>query len=158
VIQTDASINPGNSGGALLNTSGELIGVNVAIASTGGQGSGSIGLGFAIPSNFALRVANELIQSGTASHGLLGALVTDASSVASATVTGAYIDSVTPGGAADRAGIRAGDVVTRFNGLPVTNRIDLTAQVRVLPGGSEATLTYVRAGNSYTVQVTLGNL
>ncbi|MGA1687716.1 MAG: S1C family serine protease [Pontimonas sp.] len=158
VIQTDASINPGNSGGALLNTSGELIGVNVAIASTGGQGSGSIGLGFAIPSNFALRVANELIQSGTASHGLLGALVTDASSVASATVTGAYIDSVTPGGAADRAGIRAGDVVTRFNGLPVTNRIDLTAQVRVLPGGSEATLTYVRAGNSYTVEVTLGDL
>jgi len=158
VIQTDASINPGNSGGALLNTSGELIGVNVAIASTGGQGSGSIGLGFAIPSNFALRVANELIQSGTASHGLLGALVTDASSVASATVTGAYIDSVTPGGAANRAGIRAGDVVTRFNGLPVTNRIDLTAQVRVLPGGSEATLTYVRAGNSYTVEVTLGDL
>ena len=158
VIQTDASINPGNSGGALLNTSGELIGVNVAIASTGGQGSGSIGLGFAIPSNFALRVANELIQSGTASHGLLGALVTDASSVASATVTGAYIDSVTPGGAADRAGIRAGDVVTRFNGLPVTNRIDLTAQVRVLPGGSEATLTYVRVGNSYTVEVTLGDL
>lgn len=158
VIQTDASINPGNSGGALLNTSGELIGVNVAIASTGGQGSGSIGLGFAIPSNFALRVATELIESGAASHGLLGALVTDASSVASATVTGAYIDSVTPGGSADRAGIRAGDVVTRFNGLPVTNRIDLTAQVRVLPGGSNATLTYVRSGNTYTVEVTLGDL
>jgi len=158
VIQTDASINPGNSGGALLNTSGELIGVNVAIASTGGQGSGSIGLGFAIPSNFALRIANELIESGTASHGLLGALVTDASSVASATVTGAYIDSVTPGGAADRAGIRAGDVVTRFNGLPVTNRIDLTAQVRVLPGGTSATVTYVRAGNTYTVEVALGIL
>ncbi len=158
VIQTDASINPGNSGGALLNTSGELIGVNVAIASTGGQGSGSIGLGFAIPSNFALRVATELIETGSASHGLLGALVTDASSVAAATVTGAYIDSVTPGGAADRAGIRAGDVVTRFNGLPVTNRIDLTAQVRVLPGGSSATLTYVRAGNTYTVEVTLGDL
>ena len=158
VIQTDASINPGNSGGALLNTSGELIGVNVAIASTGGQGSGSIGLGFAIPSNFALRIASELIESGTASHGLLGALVTDASSVASATVTGAYIDSVTPGGAADRAGIRAGDVVTRFNGLPVTNRIDLTAQVRVLPGGTSATVTYVRSGNTYTVEVALGNL
>lgn len=158
VIQTDASINPGNSGGALLNTAGELIGVNVAIASTGGQRSGSIGLGFAIPSNFAIRVATELIESGTASHGLLGALVTDASTVASATVTGAYIDSVTPGGAADRAGIRAGDVVTRFNGLPVTNRIDLTAQVRVLPGGSSATLTYVRGGNSYTVEVTLGDL
>ena len=158
VIQTDASINPGNSGGALLNTQGELIGVNVAIASTGGQGSGSIGLGFAIPSNFALRVATELISTGQASHGLLGALVTDASSVAQASVTGAYIDSVTPGGAADRAGIRAGDVVTRFNGLPVTNRIDLTAQVRVLRGGSVATLTYVRSGNSYTVEVTLGDL
>lgn len=158
VIQTDASINPGNSGGALLNTAGELIGVNVAIASTGGQGSGSIGLGFAIPSNFAVRVANELIESGIASHGLLGALVTDASSVASSTVTGAYIDSVTPGGAADRAGIRAGDVVTRFNGLPITNRIDLTAQVRVLPGGTETTLTYVRAGNTYSVEVTLGEL
>lgn len=158
VIQTDAAINPGNSGGALLNTAGELIGVNVAIASTGGQGSGSIGLGFAIPSNFAVRVANELIESGIASHGLLGALVTDASSVASSTVTGAYIDSVTPGGAADRAGIRAGDVVTRFNGLPITNRIDLTAQVRVMPGGTGATLTYVRAGNTYTVEVTLGEL
>ena len=158
VIQTDASINPGNSGGALLNTKGELIGVNVAIASTGGQGSGSIGLGFAIPSNFALRVATDLIEKGSASHGLLGALVTDASNVASASVTGAYIDSVTPGGAADRAGIRAGDIVTRFNGLPITNRIDLTAQVRVLPGGSQATLTYVRGGNSYTVEVTLGEL
>jgi len=158
VIQTDASINPGNSGGALLNREGELIGVNVAIASTGGQGSGSIGLGFAIPANFAYRIATEIISGAGASHGLLGALVTDAQSVATSTVTGAYIDSVTPGGAADAVGLRAGDIVTKFNGLPITNRIDLTAQVRTLPGGTTATMTYVRAGNSYTVEVTLGEL
>lgn len=155
VIQTDASINPGNSGGALLDREGKLIGVNVAIASTGGQSAGSIGLGFAIPVNFAARVASELISTGSASHGLLGALVTDAQSVASSTVTGAYIDSVSPQGAAARSGLRAGDIVTRFNGIPITNRVDLTAQVRTLPGGSTSTLTYVRGGNSYTVEVTL---
>jgi putative serine protease PepD len=155
VIQTDASINPGNSGGALLDREGKLIGVNVAIASTGGQSAGSIGLGFAIPVNFAARVASELITTGTASHGLLGALVTDAQSVASSTVTGAYIDSVSPLGAAAKSGLRAGDIVTRFNGIPITNRVDLTAQVRTLPGGSTSTLTYVRGGNSYTVEVTL---
>ena len=158
VIQTDASINPGNSGGALLNRDGELIGVNVAIASTGGQGSGSIGLGFAIPANFAYRIATEIISGAGASHALLGAMVTDAQSMATSTVTGAYIDSVTPGGAADAVGLRAGDIVTKFNGLPITNRIDLTAQVRTLPGGTTATMSYVRAGNSYTVEVTLGEL
>lgn len=158
VIQTDASINPGNSGGALLNRKGELIGVNVAIATTGGQTAGSIGLGFAIPVNFAVRVAGELIATGRASHGLLGALVTDAQTVASSTVTGAYIDSVNPEGAAARSGLRAGDIVTRFNGIPITNRVDLTAQVRTLPGGSRTTLTYVRGVNSYTVEVTLGEL
>jgi putative serine protease PepD len=158
VIQTDASINPGNSGGALLDRNGKLIGVNVAIASTGGQSSGSIGLGFAIPVNFAARVASELIATGRASHGLLGALVTDAQSVASSTVIGAYIDSVNPQGAAARSGIRAGDVVTRFNGIPITNRVDLTAQVRTLPGGSASTITYVRGGNSYTVEVVLDEL
>lgn len=158
VIQTDASINPGNSGGALLDRNGRLIGVNVAIASTGGQSSGSIGLGFAIPSNFAVRIAGELIAGGKASHGLLGALVTDAQAVASSTVTGAYIESVNPTGAAAKAGIRAGDIVTRFNGIPITNRIDLTAQVRTMPGGSTSTLTYVRGLNSYTVEVLLDEL
>ncbi|AVG24460.1 Stress response serine protease PepD [Pontimonas salivibrio] len=160
VIQTDASINPGNSGGALLNTKGELIGINVAIASNqvGSQGAGSIGLGFSIPSNYAMRVANELIATGDASHGLLGATVTDAAFDENASVSGAAIDSVSPGGAADKAGLRAGDIVTRFNGLPITNRIDLTAQVRTVPGGTETTLTYVRGSQSYTVRVTLDEL
>lgn len=160
VIQTDASINPGNSGGALLNTKGELIGINVAIASNqvGSQGAGSIGLGFSIPSNYAMRIANELIATGEASHGLLGATVTDAAFDDDASVSGAAIDSVSPGGAADKAGLRAGDIVTRFNGLPITNRIDLTAQVRTVPGGTETSLTYVRGEQSFTVRVTLDEL
>jgi len=160
VIQTDASINPGNSGGALLNSSGELIGINVAIASNAasGQTAGSIGLGFAIPANYALRVANDLMEFGRASHGLLGATVTDAAFDERATISGAYIDSVTPGGPADLIGLRAGDIVTQFNQLPITNRVDLTAQVRTLTGGTTTTITYVRQGQTYTSQVTLQEL
>ena len=160
VIQTDASINPGNSGGALLNAKGELIGINVAIASNNASSgmAGSIGLGFAIPSEYALRVASEIIDSGQPSHGLLGATVTDAAYSQDAVVSGALIDSVTPGGAADLAGMRSGDIVTKFNGLPITNQIDLTAQVRFLPAGANTTLTYVRGTQSFTVKVTLGEL
>ncbi len=160
VIQTDASINPGNSGGALLNAKGELIGINVAIASNNASNglAGSIGLGFAIPSEYALRVANEIIATGQPSHGLLGATVTDAAYSQDAVVSGALIDSVSPGGAADLAGMRSGDIVTKFNGLPITNQIDLTAQVRFLPAGAETTLTYVRGAQSFTVKVTLGEL
>lgn len=160
VIQTDASINPGNSGGALLNSAGELIGINVAIASNAAsaQSAGSIGLGFAIPANYAMRVANDLIRSGSASHGLLGATVTDAAFDQGATISGAYIDSVVPGGPADQIGLRAGDIVTSFNQLPITNRIDLTAQVRVLPGGATTTITYVRGDQTFTSQVTLAEL
>jgi putative serine protease PepD len=161
VIQTDAAINPGNSGGALLNDRGELIGIVVALATAGGTGdgqAGSIGVGFSIPSNFAQRVANELIEDGTASHGLLGALVTDSINDPTSTVVGALIDDVSPGGAAERAGLRAGDVVTIFNGVPIGGSVDLTAQVRVLPGGAETTLTYVRGDTAQEVTVTLGEL
>ncbi|MET0590802.1 MAG: trypsin-like peptidase domain-containing protein, partial [Naasia sp.] len=111
VIQTDAAINPGNSGGALLNTEGELIGVNVAIASAGGSSSssGSIGVGFAIPSDLAQRVSEEIIADGAATHGLLGAAVADATSAdVDAKVAGAYINEVTEGGAAESAGLEQG--------------------------------------------------
>ncbi|TFD69014.1 PDZ domain-containing protein [Cryobacterium ruanii] len=161
VIQTDAAINPGNSGGALLNGSGELIGINVAIASAGtttaSSAAGSIGVGFSIPSNFAQRISDEIIANGTATHGLLGARVKDASSSTSSTV-GALIDVVSSGGAAGKAGLAEGDVVTNFNGAPITDAIDLTAQVRVLPAGGTADLTYVRDGKSFTVSVTVGEL
>lgn len=159
VIQTDAAINHGNSGGALVNSKGELIGINVAIASAGSsEESGSIGIGFAIPSNIAQRVSEEIIADGAATHGLLGASVRDAASVEGSDVAGAYIAEVTGGGAAAEAGLEAEDVVTEFNGVPITSASDLTAQVRAAAGGSDATVTYVRGGKEYEVDVTLGDL
>ncbi|MFB9748890.1 S1C family serine protease [Leifsonia shinshuensis] len=163
VIQTDASINPGNSGGALLNSKGELIGINVAIASAGGSSSsgsqsGSIGVGFSIPSNLAKRISDELIKKGSATHGLLGASVGDASQDSKATTVGATIKSVTSGGAAASAGLQAGDIVVNFNGLPITDATDLTAQVRALPAGAKADITYIRGGETKTATVTLGSL
>jgi putative serine protease PepD len=163
VIQTDAAINPGNSGGALLDSEGKLIGVNVAIASAGsgdssGGQSGNIGVGFSIPANLVQRVTDEIIKNGSATHGLLGATVGDAASDAKSTTAGAVIQSVTSGGAAEKAGLQAGDVVTAFNGLPITDSIDLTAQVRTQPAGGTAQITYTRGGDSKTVDVTLGEL
>ncbi|CAN5421489.1 hypothetical protein BH10ACT6_BH10ACT6_03970 [soil metagenome] len=161
VIQTDAPINPGNSGGALLDSAGKLIGINVAIASTGSTGassqSGSIGVGFAIPAELAKRISSEIIKDGKGSHGLLGASVTTATGSTSS-VVGALIASVTSGGGADKAGLKKGDVVTAFNGVPITNSTDLTAQVRSLAPGSSAKLTYVRGSESSTVSVTMGTL
>lgn len=159
VVQTDAAINPGNSGGALLNSKGELIGINVAIATAGsGSESGSIGVGFAIPSNLAERVSSELIENGTATHGLLGATVSPAASVEGSTSVGAYVAGVTADGPAAKAGLKEGDVITRFNGVPISDANDLTAQVRTVKGGGDATLSYVRDGKSYDVDVTLGTL
>jgi putative serine protease PepD len=160
VIQTDAAINPGNSGGALLNDTGQLIGINVAIASTGstsGSQSGSIGVGFSIPSSLAKRVAEEIVENGEASHGLLGATVSTATS-GDSDVVGAVIQSVTSGGGAAAAGLREGDVVTEFNGVAITSSTDLTAQVRALAAGSTAKLSYQRDGKAATVEVTLGEL
>jgi putative serine protease PepD len=164
VIQTDAAINPGNSGGALLNDKGELIGINVAIASAGstssGSQSGSIGVGFSIPASLAKRISEEIIKSGSGSHGLLGASVGDASSdKALASVTaGALVKEVSAGGAAEKAGIKAGDVITAFDGVAVASATDLTAQVRSLAAGSDAKLTVYRDGKSQDIDVTLGEL
>lgn len=160
VIQTDAAINPGNSGGALVDAEAKLIGVNVAIATAGSDSSqgGSIGVGFAIPSNVAKRVAEEIIEDGEATHGLLGATVGDAASAEGSPVVGALINEVTPGGAAEEAGLRSGDIVTNFNGYPITGATDLTAQVRALAAGDEAEVTYVRDGDTKTATVTLGQL
>lgn len=159
VIQTDAAINQGNSGGALVNSKGELIGINVAIARSGSsEESGSIGIGFSIPSNIAQRVSEEIIADGAATHGLLGASVQDASNVEGATVAGAYIADVSAGGAAETGGIEKGDVVTGFNGFPITSASDLTAQVRAAAADSDAEVTYVRDGKTYDIEVTLGEL
>ena len=159
VIQTDAAINPGNSGGALLDSKGRLIGINVAIASAGSSGeAGSIGVGFALPSNLAKRVSAELIENQKASHGLLGAQVSDAGTKDGSTAVGAYIEKAVDGGAAAAAGIKAGDIVTQFNGVRITDANDLTAQVRTAAGGSEATVVINRDGKQQTIKVQLGTL
>ncbi|OUE08612.1 Periplasmic pH-dependent serine endoprotease DegQ precursor [Clavibacter michiganensis] len=161
VIQTDAAINPGNSGGALLDREGRLMGINVAIANAGGSSStaGSIGVGFAIPSNLAQRVGKEIIAGGSASHGLLGASARDAAAADNTTpVGGAFIVEVQSGGAAAAAGLRSGDIVTAFEGVPISKASDLTAQVRALAGGSDAQLTVIRGGQTQQVAITLGTL
>jgi len=161
VIQTDAAINPGNSGGALLNSAGALIGINVAIASAGESASGNIGVGFAVPSNLAKRVADEIIADGSASHGLLGASVLDVTEDADVTgslTVGASVKEISDGGAAANAGLKVGDVITGINGLPITGKTDLTAQIRALAAGETATITYVRSGKTLSTDVTLGTL
>ncbi|MEU0494706.1 trypsin-like peptidase domain-containing protein [Mycobacterium sp. NPDC006124] len=155
-IQTDAAINPGNSGGALVNMSGQLVGVNSAIATLGGDSgqsqSGSIGLGFAIPVDQAKRIADELIQSGTASHASLGVQVGN-----DASVDGAKIVDVTAGGAASAAGMPAGVVVTKVDDRVIGSADALVAAVRSRAPGDKVTLTYIdTSGKPQTVDVTLG--
>ena len=158
VIQTDAAINPGNSGGALVNDKGELIGVNVAIASAGSfTQSGNIGVGFAIPANVAERIANEIISTGDVSHGLLGALVSDAMSAEDGTgfSIGVTVVELTPGGAAEQAGILAGDVITSLNGKPLTTASELTAAVRQEPAGAKVKIEANRNDIKMTFDVVL---
>jgi putative serine protease PepD len=155
-IQTDAAINPGNSGGALVNMNGELVGVNSAIATLGGDSadaqSGSIGLGFAIPIDQAKRIADELIQSGTASHASLGVQVGN-----DATSHGAKIVEVTAGGAAAAAGLPSGVTVTKVDDRVIASADALVAAVRSRAPGDKVTLTYLDpSGKPQTVQVTLG--
>jgi putative serine protease PepD len=156
-IQTDAAINPGNSGGALVNMNGELIGVNSAIATLGADAgpqapSGSIGLGFAIPVDQAKRIADELIQNGTASHASLGVQVGN-----DAAVDGAKIVEVTNGGAAAAAGLPSGVVVTKVDDRVIGSADALVAAVRSKAPGDKVTLTYLDpSGKPQTVQVTLG--
>ena len=155
-IQTDAAINPGNSGGALVNMSGQLVGVNSAIATLGGDSpdaqSGSIGLGFAIPVDQAKRIADELIKSGTASHASLGVQVTNDKGT-----PGAKVVEVVPNGAAAAAGLPGGVVVTKVDDRTVNSADALVAAVRSKAPGDKVTLTYKDpSGDSKTVQVTLG--
>jgi putative serine protease PepD len=158
-IQTDASINPGNSGGPLVDLAGNVIGINSAIATAssnslgGSSSSGSIGLGFAIPINQAKWIADELINSGTATHSLLGVKVGDPA--VTATQAGAVVSEVTSGGPAGKAGIKVNDVVTKVNDQQIASADSLVAAIRSYKPGTTVTLTYVRGGQTATTQVTL---
>ncbi|MFZ1178571.1 MAG: trypsin-like peptidase domain-containing protein [Mycobacterium sp.] len=155
-IQTDAAINPGNSGGALVNMGGQLVGVNSAIATMGGDSpdaqSGSIGLGFAIPVDQAKRIADELISTGKASHASLGVQVTNDKGS-----PGAKIVEVVAGGAAATAGVPKDVVVTKVDDRPINSADALVAAVRSKAPGDKISLTFQDpAGGSRTVPVTLG--
>ncbi|MBT1034820.1 trypsin-like peptidase domain-containing protein [Canibacter sp. lx-45] len=161
VIQTDASINPGNSGGALLNAAGQLIGINVAIVSTGGgegKTPGSVGLGFAIPSNMVQRVIESIIKGEKPSHGLLGASVADATRMQGATHAGGVITEVQPGSAAASAGLKPGDIITAINGVGTADGTAVSARVRMHAGGDNIKLTIIRDGKEVEQSVTLGTL
>jgi putative serine protease PepD len=155
-IQTDAAINPGNSGGALVNMSGQLVGVNSAIATLGADSpdaqSGSIGLGFAIPVDQAKRIADELISTGKASHASLGVQVTSDKST-----PGAKVVDVILGGAAASAGVPKNVVVTKVDDRPINSADALVAAVRSKAPGDKVSLTFSDpGGGTRTVQVTLG--
>jgi len=159
-LQTDAPINPGNSGGPLVNLDGQVVGINSAIAtSSGTQGQGgSIGLGFAIPIDQATRVAQEIMQNGTATKPVLG--VTGNVSRAggpSAGGTGAQIGQVQAGSPAQQAGLAAGDVVTKVGSAKVEDFADLIARIGSYAPGSQVALTVQSGSATKTVQVTLGS-
>ncbi|HEX4244698.1 MAG TPA: trypsin-like peptidase domain-containing protein [Acidimicrobiales bacterium] len=162
-IQTDASINPGNSGGALVDCSGDLVGIPTAGATvpgpSGQSSAGSIGIGFAIPVNLATLVADEIINTGTVSHAFLGlqAAPISASVAQQAGVTeGLYVSRVTSAGPAADAGLRAGDVITEVNGEAATSADQLVALTLTKRAGDTVALTYQRDGQSKNTTLTLG--
>ena len=159
-VQTDAAINPGNSGGALVDMNGAVIGINSAIASLsssqGGQ-AGSIGVGFAIPIDQAKRIAQEIISTGKATHAVLGASVSNSAGQSSQIPTGAKIAKVTAGSGAEAAGLQAGDVITRIGSQNVESADALIAAVRSSAPNGTTSLTFVRGGQTQTVDVTLGS-
>jgi serine protease Do len=159
-LQTDAAINRGNSGGALVNTNGELIGINSQILSPSG---GNIGIGFAIPSNMARAVMDQLRKNGRVRRGMVGVTIQAvdsdlAASLDLASARGAIVTSVQAGGPAEKAGIKRGDVITAFNGQSIIDSNALRNLIASSSPGSEATLTLLRDGREQKVVVTLGEL
>jgi S1-C subfamily serine protease len=156
-IQTDAAVNPGNSGGPLVDAQGAVIGINSAIASlptaSGGQ-NGSIGLGFAIPINSARSIAEQLIKNGKAVHASIGL---NTRSVTTGNRQGAYVAQVVPGGPADQAGLKAGDVITLADSTLITSADVLSVVVERHQPGDTITVRYVRGGAEATASVTLGS-
>lgn len=157
-VQIDAAINPGNSGGPTFNAAGQVIGINSSIASTASSSgtAGSIGIGFAIPSNLVKRVVNEIIDNGSVRHVVLGITIKSSSVEADGVTRGcAQVQAVTDGGPASKAGVKAGDSIVAFNGKAVNNNYSLLGYVRASAMGDKVKLTVVRGGNTMDLEVTL---
>ena len=157
-VQIDAAINPGNSGGPTFNAAGQVIGINSSIASTASSSgtAGSIGIGFAIPSNLVKRVTNEIIDNGSVKHVALGITIKSSSVEADGVTRGcAQVQAVTDGGPASKAGVKAGDSIVAFNGKAVNNNYSLLGYVRASAMGDMVKLTVVRGGNTMDLEVTL---
>ena len=157
-VQIDAAINPGNSGGPTFNAAGQVIGINSSIASTASSSgtAGSIGIGFAIPSNLVKRVTNEIIDNGSVKHVALGITIKSATVEADGVTRGcAQVQAVTDGGPASKAGVKAGDSIVAFNGKAVNNNYSLLGYVRASAMGDKVKLTVVRGGNTMDLEVTL---
>lgn len=163
-IQTDAAINPGNSGGALINTQGQLIGMNTMILTGGtgfGESAGNIGIGFAVPSNLAKSVMDQIMKSGKVSRGYIGALLQNltpelAQQFGVKEGHGALIADVTPGGPAAKAGLKQGDVVVGIDGKKVESSDDLTMDVISHAPGTAVSLDVIRNGQPMKINITLG--
>jgi S1-C subfamily serine protease len=157
-LQTDAPINQGNSGGALVNTQGELVGINSQILSTSG---GSIGIGFAVPSNMARNVLDQLIQNGKVRRGQLGVGIEPltpekAAKLGTKDSSGVVIGSVAQQSPAARAGLRPGDVIVAFQGEPVRDGNTLRNRIASTLPGTQVKLTIVRDGQERELDATLG--
>jgi putative serine protease PepD len=153
-IQTDAAINSGNSGGALLDANGNLIGINVAIASSG-ESTGSIGVGFAIPSDYVKRITSEIIDNGEATHGYLGAEIIDYAAPDTAFTSGAELKVITPNSAASKAGLETGDIITNIGDTQVESATQLVAIIKQHAPGEKIEMTLLRDGKEQNVSVTL---
>lgn len=157
-VQIDAAVNPGNSGGPTFNAAGQVIGINSSIASTTTSSgtAGSIGIGFAIPSNLVKRVANEIIANGTVQHVALGVTIKSSTVEADGVTRGCtQVQSVVDNSPAAKAGVKAGDSIVAFNGKAVNNNYSLLGYVRASAMNDKVTLTVVRDGNTMELDVTL---
>ena len=157
-IQTDASINPGNSGGALVNMHGELVGINSAIISRTG---GNVGIGFAVPTEIADSVMNQILDFGEVRRGLLGVSISPIDAAAAEALNapvsgGAMITVISPDSAAEKAGLQVGDIVVEVNEKDIGNARDLTNAIGLLSPGDEVAIRYVRDGESSLTSAELG--
>jgi serine protease Do len=160
-IQTDAPINPGNSGGALVNDRGELIGINTAILSHGS--GGNEGVGFAIPSDLARNVMEQIVRNGKVTRAYMGIYIQEmtpdlAKAFGESAPRGALVGDVTPGSPAERSGLEKGDIIVALNGKPITDSNELRMSIAMMAPGTTAKLDVWRGGSRHEITVKLGTL